>query len=166
MSNCDVVAGGSLIDLAASRLALRALALRAATAVTRPNRSARLIAQSRTVCRRRCCRDLWGRRRWHANGLWRGTGLWWRRRNSRRHVRLRGLGWCRGASRFRIGVSGRRLRVVRIDLWIGTLHLKHSYRTVTCDGLACASPSGGRSPRCIARRNALAITPDLLAQAC
>jgi hypothetical protein len=39
VSNCDFVAGGSLIDLAASRLALRAPALRAATALTRPNQS-------------------------------------------------------------------------------------------------------------------------------
>jgi hypothetical protein len=38
MSNCDFVAAKSLIDLAASKLALRAPALRAATALTRPNR--------------------------------------------------------------------------------------------------------------------------------
>ena len=43
MSNCDFVAGGSLIDLVASRLALRAPALRAATALTRPNRSAQRL---------------------------------------------------------------------------------------------------------------------------
>ena len=43
MSNCHLVAGGSLIDLAASRLALRAPALRAATALTRPNRSAQRL---------------------------------------------------------------------------------------------------------------------------
>src|SRR5215208_6787766 len=49
MSNCDVVAGRSLIDLAASRLALRAPALRAATALTRPNRSARGLPCSRHV---------------------------------------------------------------------------------------------------------------------
>jgi hypothetical protein len=35
MSNCHLVAGRSLIDLTASRLALRAPALRAATALTR-----------------------------------------------------------------------------------------------------------------------------------
>src|SRR5215469_14393448 len=44
MSNCDFVAGGSLgrslIDLVASRLALRAPALSAASALTRPNQSA------------------------------------------------------------------------------------------------------------------------------
>src|SRR6478735_5381409 len=40
MSNCHLVAGRSLIALAASRLALRAPALRAATALTRPKRSA------------------------------------------------------------------------------------------------------------------------------
>src|SRR5262245_2795860 len=40
MSNCHLVAGRSLIDLAASRLALRAPALRAATALTRRNRAA------------------------------------------------------------------------------------------------------------------------------
>jgi len=40
MSNCHLVAGRSLIDLVASRLALRAPAQRAATALTRPNRSA------------------------------------------------------------------------------------------------------------------------------
>jgi hypothetical protein len=40
MSNCDFVAGRSLIALAASRLALRTPALRAATALTRPKRSA------------------------------------------------------------------------------------------------------------------------------
>jgi hypothetical protein len=49
MSNCDFVAGGSLIDLAASRLALRAPALRAATALTRPNGSARGLPCSRHV---------------------------------------------------------------------------------------------------------------------
>ena len=43
MSNCDLVAGRSLIALAASRLALRAPALRAATALTRPNRSAQWL---------------------------------------------------------------------------------------------------------------------------
>src|SRR5437868_14345812 len=43
MSNCDFVAGGSLIDWVASRLALRAPALRAATALTRPNRSAQRL---------------------------------------------------------------------------------------------------------------------------
>src|SRR5262245_37880561 len=42
MSNCDFVTAKSLIDLAASRLALRAPALRAATALTRPNRSDQL----------------------------------------------------------------------------------------------------------------------------
>src|SRR3979490_2558157 len=40
MSNCHLVAARSLIDLAASRLALRAPALRPGTALTRPNRSA------------------------------------------------------------------------------------------------------------------------------
>jgi hypothetical protein len=43
MSNCDFVAAGSLIHLAASRLALRAPALRAATALTRPNGSAQWL---------------------------------------------------------------------------------------------------------------------------
>ena len=43
MSNCHVVAGRSLIDLVASRLALRAPALRAATALTRPNQSAQWL---------------------------------------------------------------------------------------------------------------------------
>src|SRR5260370_248554 len=43
MSNCDLVAARSLIDLAASRLALRAPALRAATALTRPNRPAQRL---------------------------------------------------------------------------------------------------------------------------
>src|SRR5215471_8344135 len=43
MSNCDLVAGRSLIALAASRLALGAPALRAATALTRPNRSAQWL---------------------------------------------------------------------------------------------------------------------------
>ena len=43
MSNCDLVAARSLIDLAASRLALRTPALRAATALTRPNRSAQQL---------------------------------------------------------------------------------------------------------------------------
>src|SRR5262252_6511117 len=47
MSNCHLVAGRSLIDLVASKLALRAPALRAATALTRPNRSAQWLA-----CRR------------------------------------------------------------------------------------------------------------------
>src|SRR5215831_20063007 len=52
MSNCHLVAGRSLIDLVASRLALRAPALRAATALTRPNRSAPTavtVDPSRTV---------------------------------------------------------------------------------------------------------------------
>src|SRR5215467_11327959 len=44
MSNCHLVAGRSLIALAASRLALRA-----ATALTRPNRSAQRLA---------CCRHI------------------------------------------------------------------------------------------------------------
>src|SRR6516225_7659915 len=43
MSNCHFVAGRSLIDLIASRLALRAPALRAATALTRPNQSAQRL---------------------------------------------------------------------------------------------------------------------------
>jgi hypothetical protein len=47
VSNCDFVAGGSLIDLAASRLALRAPALRAATALTRPNQSAQRLPSGR-----------------------------------------------------------------------------------------------------------------------
>jgi hypothetical protein len=47
MSNCDFVAGGSLIHLAASRLALRAPAQRAATALIRPSRSAQRLPRSR-----------------------------------------------------------------------------------------------------------------------
>src|ERR1700704_2857934 len=43
MSNCHLVAARSLIDWAASRLALRAPALRAATALTQPNRSAQWL---------------------------------------------------------------------------------------------------------------------------
>src|SRR5258707_7455658 len=43
MSNCDLVAARSLIDLAASRLALRAPALRAAATLTRLNRSAQRL---------------------------------------------------------------------------------------------------------------------------
>jgi hypothetical protein len=43
MSNCHLVAARSLIDLAASRLARRAPALRAATALTRPNCSAQRL---------------------------------------------------------------------------------------------------------------------------
>ena len=43
VSNCHLVAGRSLIDLVASRLALRAPALRAATALTWPNRSAQRL---------------------------------------------------------------------------------------------------------------------------
>src|SRR5260370_35905703 len=43
MSNCHLVAARSLIDLATSRLALRAPALRAATTLTRPNRSAQRL---------------------------------------------------------------------------------------------------------------------------
>src|SRR6516162_11818758 len=43
MSNCHVAAGRSLIDLVASRLALRAPAVRAATALTRPNQSAQWL---------------------------------------------------------------------------------------------------------------------------
>src|SRR5262249_55545995 len=47
MSNCDFVAGRSLIALVASRLALRAPALRAASALTRPNQSAQWLPSSR-----------------------------------------------------------------------------------------------------------------------
>ena len=47
MSNCHLVAGRSLIDLVASRLALRAPALRAATTLTRPTRSAHWLPCSR-----------------------------------------------------------------------------------------------------------------------
>src|SRR5262249_15843277 len=43
MSNCHLVAGGCLMGLARSGLALRAPALRAATALTRPNRSAQRL---------------------------------------------------------------------------------------------------------------------------
>ena len=47
MSNCDFVAGRSLIALVASRLALRAPALRAASALTRSNQSAQWLPSSR-----------------------------------------------------------------------------------------------------------------------
>ena len=47
VSNCHLVAGKSLITSAASRLALRAPALRAATALTRPNRSAQPLPYGR-----------------------------------------------------------------------------------------------------------------------
>jgi len=47
VSNCDLVAGGSLIDLVASRLALCAPALCAATALTRPNPSAQRLSSGR-----------------------------------------------------------------------------------------------------------------------
>ena len=47
VSNCHLVAGRSLITSAASRLALRAPALRAATALTRPNRSAQPLPYGR-----------------------------------------------------------------------------------------------------------------------
>jgi hypothetical protein len=47
MSNCDFVADGSLIDLVASRLALRAPALSAASALTQPNQSAQWLSGDR-----------------------------------------------------------------------------------------------------------------------
>jgi hypothetical protein len=47
MSNCVLVAARSLIALAASRLALRAPALRAATALTRPKGSAQRLPSGR-----------------------------------------------------------------------------------------------------------------------
>jgi hypothetical protein len=47
MSNCHLVAARSLIHLATSRLALRAPALRAATALTRPTRSAQRLPSGR-----------------------------------------------------------------------------------------------------------------------
>ncbi len=47
MSNCDLVAARSLMDWATSRLALRAPALRAATALTRPNPSAQRLSCGR-----------------------------------------------------------------------------------------------------------------------
>src|SRR5262245_26494407 len=49
MSNCHLVAGRSLIHLATSRLALRAPALRAATALTRPNGSAQRLPCGRHI---------------------------------------------------------------------------------------------------------------------
>jgi hypothetical protein len=49
------------------------------------------------------------------SGKWRGNSRW--------HLRLRGLGWGRGARRSWIGVRRCRLRVVGIDLGIWTLHL-------------------------------------------
>src|SRR5262249_61685378 len=47
VSNCDLLAARSLIAFATSRLALRAPALRAATALTWPNRSARQLSCGR-----------------------------------------------------------------------------------------------------------------------
>ena len=47
MSNCDFVAGRSLIDLVRSRLALCAPALSAASALTRPNESAQWLSGDR-----------------------------------------------------------------------------------------------------------------------
>jgi hypothetical protein len=47
MSNCDSVAGRSLIDLVTSGLALRAPALGAASALTRPNQSAQWLPSGR-----------------------------------------------------------------------------------------------------------------------
>ena len=47
VSNCDLVAARSLMDWATSRLALRAPALRAATALTRPNPSAQRLSCGR-----------------------------------------------------------------------------------------------------------------------
>src|SRR3974390_1254995 len=49
MSNCHFVAGRSLIDLIASRLAFRPPALRAATALTRQNQSAQRLPCGRHV---------------------------------------------------------------------------------------------------------------------
>ena len=49
MSNCDFVAGRSLIDLVASRLAHPALALCAVSALTRPNQSAQRLSGQLTV---------------------------------------------------------------------------------------------------------------------
>jgi hypothetical protein len=51
MSNCDFVAAKSLIDLVASRLALRAPALRAATALTRPLDQRHAYRAVVTLCR-------------------------------------------------------------------------------------------------------------------
>jgi hypothetical protein len=50
MSNCDFVTARLLIDLAASRLALRVPALRSVTTLTRPNRSAQWLACDRHPC--------------------------------------------------------------------------------------------------------------------
>src|SRR5215813_14369385 len=47
VSNCDFMTAKSLIDLPTSRLALRAPALRAATALTRPNQSAQRLPRGR-----------------------------------------------------------------------------------------------------------------------
>jgi hypothetical protein len=47
MSNCDFVAGRSLIALVASRLALRVPALRAASTLTPPNQSAQWLPSGR-----------------------------------------------------------------------------------------------------------------------
>jgi hypothetical protein len=53
MSNCHLVAARSLIDLAASRLARRAPALRAATALTRPIAQRNGYRAVVTLCRPR-----------------------------------------------------------------------------------------------------------------
>ena len=66
VSNCHLVAGRSLIDLVASRLALRAPALCAATLFIRPNRSAQ-----RLPCGRRCADRCNGRPRSYRRGAWR-----------------------------------------------------------------------------------------------
>jgi len=51
VSNCDLVPGGSLIDLVASRMALRAPALRAATAMTRPPSPPTMFLSRHSRCR-------------------------------------------------------------------------------------------------------------------
>jgi hypothetical protein len=49
MSNCDFVAGRSLINLVTSRLSQRALALCAVSALTRPNQSVQRLSRQLTV---------------------------------------------------------------------------------------------------------------------
>jgi hypothetical protein len=49
MSNCDFVAGRSRIDLVASRLSHRALALCAVSALTRPNQSVQRLPRLLTM---------------------------------------------------------------------------------------------------------------------
>src|SRR2546430_15925198 len=94
LRNCDFVAAKSLIDLVASRLALRAPGLRAGTALTRPTRSAQRLPSGRHAVptagrpRANTARALLGLVMAHRLGS--SWGMGWRLAHRVRHLRRQG----------------------------------------------------------------------------